>query len=91
MNHFFIQKESEIDEHSSAKRLMGYAFLVVFANDDTIEEREHEMLKKIALEDGVIDSDEKRILKRIFSRVTKEQVADAVWSAIMKFKEEYDI
>jgi len=48
-------------------------------------------LKKIALEDGAIDADEKRILKRIFSRVTKEQVADAVWSAIMKFKEEYDI
>ena len=80
-----------MDQHSSAKRLMGYAFLVVFANDDTIEERELEMLKKIALEDGVIDEDEKRILKRIFSRVTKEQVADAVWSEINKFRDYYDI
>lgn len=80
-----------MDEHSSAKRLMGYAFLVVFANDDIIEERELEMLKKIALEDMKIDEDEKRVLQRIFSRVTKKQVTDAVWSAIMKFREEYDI
>lgn len=80
-----------MDQHSNAKKLMGYAFLVVFGNDDTIEEKELQMLKKIALEDGVIDEDEKRVLKRIFSRVTKDQIADAVWSEINKFMDEYDI
>jgi len=80
-----------MDPNSGAKRLMGYAFLVVFANDDTISEGELHMLEKIALEDHVIDEDEKRILRKIFSRVTKDQLADAVWKEISKFREENDI
>jgi hypothetical protein len=80
-----------MDPNSGAKRLMGYAYLVVFANDDTISEGELKMLEKIALEDKVIDEDEKRILRMIFSRVTKEQLADAVWKEISKFREENDI
>jgi hypothetical protein len=80
-----------MDPNSGAKRLMGYAYLVVFANDDTISEGELKMLEKIALEDKVIDEDEKRILRLIFSRVTKEQLADAVWQEISKFREENGI
>jgi hypothetical protein len=80
-----------MDPNSGAKRLMGYAYLVVFANDDTISEGELKMLEKIALEDKVIDEDEKRILRMIFSRVTKEQLADAVWQEISKFREENGI
>ncbi len=80
-----------MDPNSGAKRLMGYAFLVVFANDDTISEGELHMLEKIALEDKVIDEDEKRILRTIFSRVTKDQMADAVWKEITKFREDNGI
>jgi len=80
-----------MDPKSGAKRLMGYTFLVVFANDGTISEGELHMLEKIALEDHVIDEDEKRILRKIFSRVTKEQVADSVWNEITKFREENGI
>ncbi len=80
-----------MDPNSGAKRLMGYAFLVVFANDDTISEGELHMIEKIALEDKVIDEDEKRILKKIFSRVTKDRLADAVWNEISKFREDNGI
>lgn len=80
-----------MDPNSGAKRLMGYAFLVVFANDDTISEGELHMLEKIALEDKVIDEDEKRILRTIFSRVTKDQLAEAVWKEITKFREDNGI
>ncbi|HSC34971.1 MAG TPA: hypothetical protein VLG45_06820 [Thermodesulfobacteriota bacterium] len=80
-----------MDPNSGAKRLMGYAFLVVFANDDTISAGELHMLEKIALEDHVIDEDEKRILRTIFSRVTKDQLADAVWKEITKFREDNGI
>ncbi len=80
-----------MDPNSGAKRLMGYAFLVVFANDDTISEGELHMLEKIALEDKVIDEDEKRILRKIFSRVTKDRLADAVWNEISKFREDNGI
>ncbi len=49
------------------------------------------MLKKIAFEDGVIDEDERRVLRKIFSRVTKDQVADVVWAEIEKFRADNDI
>jgi hypothetical protein len=80
-----------MDPNSGAKRLLGYAFLVVFANDGTISEGELHMLEKIALEDHVIDEDEKRILRKIFSRVTKDNLTEDVWSEITKFREENDI
>jgi len=80
-----------MDPKSGAKQLMGYSFLVVFANDDTISEGELHMLEKIALEDKKIDEDEKRVLRKIFSRVTKEQLADAVWDEMTRFREKYDI
>ena len=76
---------------SSAKQLMGYSFLVVFANDDTIEEKELKMLERIALEDNMIDEDEKRVLRKIFSRVTKEQVSENVWKEIESFRSKYGI
>lgn len=80
-----------MEPKSGAKQLMGYSFLVVFANDDTISEGELAMLEKLALEDKVVDEDEKRVLRKIFSRVTKEQLADAVWKEITRFREKYDI
>jgi len=80
-----------MDPKSGAKQLMGYSFLVVFANDDTISEGELHMLEKIALEDKKIDEDEKRVLRKIFSRVTKEQLADAVWDEMTRFREKYGI
>ena len=80
-----------MDPKSGAKQLMGYSFLVVFVNDDTISEGELHMLEKIALEDKQIDEDEKRVLRKIFSRVTKEQLADAVWNEMTRFREKYNI
>ncbi len=43
------------DPNSGAEKLTGYAFLVVFANDDAISTDELHMLEKIALEDKAID------------------------------------
>lgn len=80
-----------MDPKSSAKQLMGYSFLVVFANDDTIDEKELAMLERIALRDDKIDDDERRVLKKIFARVTKEQVTDKVCKEIDSFRSKYDI
>ena len=56
-----------MEPKSTAKQLMGYSFLVVFANDGNIDEKELAMLERIALRDDVIDDDERRVLKKIFS------------------------
>lgn len=76
---------------SGAKRLMGYSFLVVFANDGTINEEELKMLERIALEDCVIDEDEKRVLRIIFARAENTQLAPEVSEDIKKFRQKYDI
>ncbi|HML94206.1 MAG TPA: hypothetical protein PKC29_02125 [Thermodesulfobacteriota bacterium] len=76
---------------SGAKQLMGYSFLVVFANDGTVSEEELKMLERIALEDKVVDEDEKRILKTIFSRAEKTPLSTEVSEDIKKFRQKYSI
>lgn len=77
--------------NSSVKQLIAYSFLVVFANDDTIDEAELKMLEKLALEDGVVDDQEKQVLRNLFSRVTPDMLSDAVREEIHNFREEHDI
>lgn len=71
--------------------MTAYSFLVVFANDRTIDEGELRMLEKIAMEDGVIDEEEQRVLSMLFGRVSKETVAEAVWTEIARFRDEHGL
>ena len=80
-----------IPSTSAARRLTAYSFLAVFANDGTIDEGELKMLEKIALEDGQIDSEERRVLGYLFGRVSEETVSETVWNEIQRLREEYDI
>ncbi|MCG8598979.1 MAG: hypothetical protein MI807_02455 [Verrucomicrobiales bacterium] len=82
---------SEIPESSAARRLTAYSYLVAFANDGTLDEAELQLLEKMALEDGVIDEEEKRVLELLFNRVSKETVSEAVWKEINRFRDEHDI
>ncbi len=79
------------EKHSKARELAGYSFLVVFANDDTIDEGELHFIEKLALEDGIVDEQEKAVLKNIFARVNEEHLANRVKEEIRDFREKYDI
>ena len=76
---------------SSWNAIMQYSFLRVFANDGTIDTQELAMLEKLALQDGVVDEEERDVLSRIFSRVTQATVSADVWGEIVRFKAEYGI
>ena len=76
---------------SRAKELVAYSFMVVFANDGTIDENELKMLERLALKDGKVDEEEKAVLRNIFSRVGQEDVTEAVWQEIQAFCEKYRI
>ncbi|MDF1657989.1 MAG: hypothetical protein P1U58_10280 [Verrucomicrobiales bacterium] len=76
---------------SAARRLTAYSFLAVFANDGTIDEGELKMLEKIALEDGQVDADERRVLGYLFGRVSEDTVSEKVWSEIQRLRKEYNI
>ncbi len=79
------------DKRSKARELAGYSFLVVFANDDTIDEGELHFIEKLALEDGKVDEQEKTVLKNIFARVNEEHLANRVKEEIRNFREKYDV
>ncbi|NNE37544.1 MAG: hypothetical protein HKN08_04500 [Gammaproteobacteria bacterium] len=76
---------------SRAKELAGYSFLVVFANDSTIDENELHMLERLALDDNEIDEQEKEVLKNLFSRVSDDKVSKVVAQEIRQFRDKYDI
>ena len=59
--------------------------------DDTIDEKELAMLERIALTDSKVDDDELRVLRKIFSRVTKDDVTKEVREEIKRFRDKYDI
>lgn len=76
---------------SNARALVAFSFLVVFAKDDTISADELAMLEKLALDDGQIDDEEKKVLKNIFSRVDKDHLTVTVWQEIERFRDENSI
>ena len=82
---------SSIPEDSAARRLIAYSFLVIFANDGTLDEAELKMLEEIALKDGQIDDEERKVLSGIFSRVSRDQVVDSVWKEMQDFREKNEI
>lgn len=77
--------------NSNAKALMAYSFLVVFGNDDTIDEDELRMIENLALKDDVIDDEEKRILRNLFARVDKDHLTETVWQEIQNFRHQHGI
>ena len=76
---------------SAARQIAGYTFLHVFANDGTINAGELSFLKQLALRDGVIDEDERRVLREIFARVHEREVWPEVWLEMRRFAVEHGL
>jgi len=76
---------------SKAGDISRYSFLHVFANDPTIDIAELDFIKRLAMHDGQIDDEERRVLARIFDRVSEATVDDVVWKEIQRFKRAHGI
>jgi hypothetical protein len=74
---------------SKAGHILGYSFLVVFENDKIIDEQELAMMKQLALEDRIVDEDEKHVLKHIFDRPNPADMSLTVRAEIRAFREKY--
>ncbi len=77
--------------HSEAKAIMGYTFLKVFADNDIIDADELAFIERLALRDGIVDDEEKKVLHEIFSRVGPDIEPPSVWEEICRFKKQYGI
>ena len=78
-------------EGSKASEIAGYSFLVIFANDGTIDAAEFAHLKKLALADGIVDDEEREVLRKLFSRLARDKVPADLWQEIEAFKAKYEI
>ena len=74
---------------SKANAIMNYSFLVAFANDGTVDRNELEFIKKLALKDGVVDEEEKNVLKKIFERAESRNLDKKTSNEIKQFRSEY--
>jgi hypothetical protein len=76
---------------SRSCEIASYGLFQVFENDSTIDARELDTIKKLALEDAVVDEDEKRVLRKLFGRVTQDMVEPQVWLQISGFRKRHGI
>jgi hypothetical protein len=76
---------------SAAQEILGFSFLRVFASDGVLGTDELEMIERLALRDGVIDSKERAVLARIFDRIDPERMDDEVRDSISRFRERHGI
>ncbi|MCC6706474.1 MAG: hypothetical protein IT492_02840 [Gammaproteobacteria bacterium] len=76
---------------SRAADLIGYSFLVMFANDGVIDADELHFLERVALDDGEIDDDERRALRAIFARADALKMSAEVAAEIAQFRAQYAI
>ena len=79
------------ERDGKAQELAEFAFLQVFENNDTIDEAEFMIIKRLALSDGVVDDEERRVLSRIFARVDQQRVSAEVWESIVTMKARFGI
>ena len=76
---------------SSWSHILQYSFLKVFADDEMIDANEWATLKKLALADGVVDTQERMVLAKIFDRVDPKSLEPKVREEIAKFRAEHGI
>ena len=57
---------------------MSFRSIECFSNDGKLDAKELGEIFDIALRDGVIDDNEKRVLKNIISRLTPEELDEAM-------------
>ena len=81
----------DILETSASRRMLAYSFLAVFANDSTIDQGKLLLLENFALEDGVVDAEEKEVLSNLSNRVLAYTVEPQVWTEIKRLKPEHEI
>ena len=78
-------------ENTSSFVELAYSSIPVFADDGTLDLEELNFLLGIALKDGKIDDDEKRVLGNIFNHLGQQDVTEKVWKRMADVKKKYGI
>ena len=85
-----MSDETESHEESSYLQL-AYSSIQIFANDGTVDMGELNFLLGLALADGKIDDDERRVLGSIFDNAEKTDLSLAVRARIREVRRKHAI
>lgn len=80
-----------MNPESNAEAMRRYAFLVMFANDGTIDAAELAFLEHLALTDSQVDNAEREVLRKIFARADARKFTPQVREEIASFRKKYSI
>ena len=81
----------ENQDSSSWNEIFQYALQKVFADDELIDPVEWTMLEKLALADGVVDTQERMVLAKILDRVDFNSLDPRVCDRIKRFRAQYGV
>ncbi len=70
---------------------VAYSTIKVFTDDGKMDLGELNFLLGIALKDGKIDDEEKRVLRSLFDRITQDAVESKVWTRMQEVRKKYSI
>ncbi|NND81655.1 MAG: hypothetical protein HKN50_04430 [Gammaproteobacteria bacterium] len=76
--------------NSKAGQILGYSFLVVFADNGVISAEELAMMEELALRDQIVDAEEKHVLKVIFERPDPKDLSIEVREEIKAFRAKHN-
>ena len=78
-------------QQSVAKGITVYSSMVALAIDGAIGSQELGMIKKLTIENSIVNNAEKHALSNIFSRLKERELAPEVWIEIKKLQTEHGI
>ncbi len=67
---------------------IAIASIKCFTDDGTLDIGELNYLMGLAMRDGIVDEDEKRVLGSIFGKVEEKDVSNVVWERINQIKKQ---
>ncbi|MEM9552737.1 MAG: hypothetical protein AAGC60_00640 [Acidobacteriota bacterium] len=70
---------------------LAYSSIRIFADDGTVDMAELNFLLGLALKDGRIDDDERRVLGKIFDQAAKTDLSMAVRARIREVRKKHSI
>jgi hypothetical protein len=70
---------------------IAIASIHCFTDDGTLDIGELNYLLGLAMRDGVMDDEEKRVMSNIFSKVTSNDVSGITWDRMQSIRKEHSL
>ncbi len=70
---------------------MIFRAIKCFSNDGRLDVNELDQIVKIALADGVVDDEERQVLKNIIYNLTSKDLTPEMWNRVEQLVANYDL